>query len=446
MSRSRLQLPRIVLLAVLLSGCAEANNPKSADFAAWVSEEAIPLESLTAPLSAGATRTLQTAIGSARLIGIGESRHDTREQLLMKSLLVRTLIERSQFRVLILEESVPHVIALDRYVTQGEGELSELMNELAGWYLWDTEEMQATIAWVRRYNRTREPTDMVRIFGMDITAPLPGVREVLARLEAAGVPSPVDAHSLRLGLQEGDDWLQTQQRYAALPATERAELARSYDRLIETLTRHQDEVVESSSESEYRQALSFAEVGRAGNAFFSSHDLREGGKIRERAMADIALEIVHEVQSGKKAIIWAHNLHVAKGPFSMPALGEGTFGPMGVHLHDELGAQYLAIGGTFGNGGYGASLPPGERVFEIQEETVIDGALARVGLEHFWIDLRTAPDGGPAERWLHQNREWVAQDAAARLVPGQAFDLVYFVEQITRSQPSSRSLLRFRDG
>ena len=121
-------------------------------------------------------------------------------------MLVRYLIEDLGFRVLILEESVPHAESLDRYVTSGEGDLRGVMNRLAGWYLWDTEEMLEVVQWVRNFNEDREPDQQVRIFGVDITAPALGVQGVLESLEIAGVDTGLDACALGLDLQQGDFW------------------------------------------------------------------------------------------------------------------------------------------------------------------------------------------------------------------------------------------------
>ncbi|RLE29386.1 MAG: hypothetical protein DRJ61_14645, partial [Acidobacteria bacterium] len=113
-------------------------------------------------------------------------------------------------------------------------------------------------------------------------------------------------------------------------------------------------------------------------------------------------------------------------------------------LSAELGDTYITIGGTFGTGSYPPDLPPGERVFEPVSEDVMDGALALVGAPLFLLDLGGVDQNPTARRWLHQEREWKAQDSNALLVPIESFDLVYFVEEISRSQPSPLALARLQ--
>jgi erythromycin esterase len=433
-----------VLLAALASGCAKTESVDSRAFIEWASEHLIAVESPDSPLAEPELARFREAIGSARVVGLGDSRHDTREQLLLKGLLARHLIGDLGFRALILEESYPHAESLDRYVTSGEGDLRVVMNGLAGWYLWDTEEMLELVEWVRRFNEGRDPDQRVRVFGMDITAPALGVRAVLAFLGAAGADVPLGAQALGLDLQEGDFWPSTWERYAALPDERRRELAQNYDALVGLLKEQRARLVAYSSEGEYERMLLLAEIGRMGSALFSSGDRAEAGVIRERGMAKITLWLLDREVPGEKAVIWANNLHVAKSAFRMPELAEGALTPMGVLLSEALGDAYVAIGGTFGEGAYGSDLPPGERVFAQVSEDVMDGALARAGVPFFLLDLRGVEQSSAASGWLGRDRGWRAQDSRAMLVPSAAFDLVYFVGNVSRSRPTPLALRRFQ--
>ena len=433
-----------LVLAALACGCAKTKHTDSQAFIEWVSEKFIAVESLDAPLSGVSIESFREAIGSARVVGMGESRHDTREQLLLKSLLVRNLIEDLGFRSLILEESITHAESLDRYVTYGEGDLRNLMNSLAGWYLWDTEEMLELVEWIRQFNMGCEPGQEVRIVGMDITAPAVGVQAVVDYLRAAGTDMHLDTTSLGLDLQRGDYWPSTWQRYAASSDERRRDLMENYQKLIEAMESGRVELVASTSEDQFERLLWLAEIGKMGNTLFSSSSREEGGAIRERGMAQTVLRHLEREIPGEKAIIWSHNLHVARSTFRMPDLAEGTLEPMGVLLSKELGDSYLAIGGSFGEGSYGPGLPPGERSFPAASGDVFDGALTEVGVPVFLIDLREVEENSGASRWLRQDRELRAQDSWSVLVPSAAFDLVYFVKSISRSQPTPLALRRFQ--
>jgi erythromycin esterase len=433
----------LVLSMVMAGGCRETPSDDPTDFIPWASDHAVPVATVDTPLSPLELEPLREAIGSARVVGLGESRHDTREQLLLKGLLVRHLVEDFGFRALVLEESFSHAQALDRYVTSGEGDPRVILNQLAGWYLWDTEEMLALFEWIRRYNQLRPTDGRVRIFGTDITAPAAGVRRVLDAFEAAGVETRLEAQDLGLELHHGDFWPEIWERYRALTEDRRRRLTASYAALVEEVQGAKGRLVEETSEQEYERLLRMSRIGESGNALFSSSSREEGGKVRERGMAETTLWILEEEVPGERVVLWAHNLHVATDTFLMPGLAEGASGPMGIHLREALGDAYLAVGGTFGTGTFPGDLPPGPRTFERPSIDVMDGALAAVGPQFFWLDLRRVDRPSGADRWLRSSREWRAQDASARLVPAEAFDLVYYVDSISRSRPTPSALRRF---
>ncbi|NQV32759.1 MAG: erythromycin esterase family protein [Phycisphaeraceae bacterium] len=433
-----------ILVAVVPCGCTESIPSDHGAFEAWVSDRALPIKSLETSFSGKEIESLREMVGAARVVGLGESRHDTREQLLLKGLLTRHLIEDQGFRALIIEESFSHAARLDQYVTSGKGDPRALMNRLAGWYLWDTEEMLELVQWIRQFNEDREPGQKVHIFGMDITAPALGVQDVMNALADAGVKTHLDAQSLGLDLQRGDFWPTTWERYAALSDDRKKELAENYDALTTLVKVEKTRLMAFSSRQAYERMARLAEIGKQGNAMFSSASREEGGAIRERGMAQAVLWILDQAMAGSHAIVWSHNLHVARSTFRMPGLAEGTLTPMGAHLSDSLGDAYLAIGGTFGTGSYGADLPPGARMFEAVPEDVLDGALSQVGMTNFLVDRCAAASHSKAAQWLQKDREMRAQDTRVWLVPGKAFDWLYFVKEITRAQPTPLALRRFQ--
>ena len=225
MPRTFKSLLLVLIMSLLAFGCAAPKDEPeaSADFTSWARESLVPCEGDGFASARVDSALLAGAMGEARLVGLGESRHDTHEQFLVKGMLVRQLVEEQGFRALLIEESLPHARAIDRWVRGGDGELEDVMQEIAGWYLWDVEEMHELFRWMRAFNEGREAGDQVRVFGMDVTAPAQGVREVLAALESRGIARGLDEEKLGLELQEGDYWPTTWERYQGLIAERRDE-------------------------------------------------------------------------------------------------------------------------------------------------------------------------------------------------------------------------------
>jgi erythromycin esterase len=389
----------VLVGVVSVLGCGDGTSGSRA-FVEWASDNAIEIDSLDLSAPTADLEAIDPLIGSARLVGLGESRHDTREQLALKGRLVRHLIEDLGFRTLILEESTAHAEALDRLVRSGEGEPQTVLIQLAGWYLWDTDEMLELIEWIRDFNQIQPADRQVGIYGSDITAPALGIEQVLEALDGLGIAAGLDAQALGLDLHEGDFWPTTWQRYGSLSDERRAEITGSYQRLVDAVGSNRDTIVGALSEDAYERLLLLAEIGQSGNAMFLTTDRKEGGTIREAGMSHTTLWILDHRADDHRAILWAHNLHVATGPFQMPGLAEGDLFPMGVQLEFALGDDYIAIGGSFSRGLFPHDLPPGERVFEEPSSDVMDGALARVKRSPFILDLRQAEKDPAARAWL----------------------------------------------
>jgi erythromycin esterase len=444
MSETKFLLCLSFVCVAITAGCARVQSTEPDSFIEWASRNAVVIGGIDDPLSDPSLESLQSAVADSRLVGLGESRHDTREQLLLKKRLIMHLVEDMDFQAIFLEEDFAHTEALDRYITTGEGDIRSNMTGLPGWYLWDTEEMLGLIRWLRKVNQGRSPERMVHLYGMDITAPALGAEDVLGALEAAGIKTELDETALGLQLQQGNFWPTTWQRYSALTQEQRNGLAKNHEELAQLLKEEKSRLLSVIPQDDYQRLLLLGEVARMGNALFSSSNREQGGDVRERGMAQVVLRVLGNKPGAGKAIVWSHNLHIARSPFQMPGLAEGELIPMGFHLSEALGEGYLAFGGTFGTGSYPDSLPPGERIFESSPDSVMDGALAAVSVPSFFLDLRESKTDSVAYHWLGEPREWKAQDSLARMVPGTAFDLVYFVSEISRSQPTDSALQLFQ--
>ena len=424
-----------LLVCALIAGCERP----------MAGIEPIILTDSAAPLTGQSLSEFGRLIGDARMVALGESRHDTKEQFEARASLSRTLIEQLGFRTLILEESFSHCLALDEFVTSGEGEIRSVLNELAGWYLWDTEEMVEFVNWVRLFNETLPRDQMVRIFGMDITAPALGISRVV---QVADELDPAKGWATReygLDLHAGDRWPQTMRRYSSLSQEDANTIAQNLDALNVFTSDLVRTSIDSKSGGDSQLLAIQADIGKRGHAMFSASGIAEIGAIREEGMANVVEWITNQRDQETRTIVWTHNLHAAKSSFQMPQMAEGDFFPMGVLLAEMLGEDYVAIGASFGTGHYSADLPPGERSFPRLGAETVDGATAELGRDRILLSFRNLDASSAVSRWLSPDREWRMQDAVAILSPGKSFDAIYYVDEITRARPTPMALRKFRE-
>jgi erythromycin esterase len=154
-------------------------------------------------------------------------------------------------------------------------------------------------------------------------------------------------------------------------------------------------------------------------------------RFRDRAMAENVEWILQHEGPDAKAVLWAHNSHVASNPAQQS---------MGYHLRQALGHRLAIFGFAFNRGGFVAldSLLQ-RRAFEVgpAADSSVDGVLAAAGLSLAAVDLRAAPNG-PVAEWFaqphwHQSIGWGYEESPGsryvfRAMASMLYDVLLFVD------------------
>ncbi len=171
--RHSLGTRRIAAISATLSGAATCFAQPNPEQLAWVKAQAIPFATVEAGHGFDDLQPLKTIIGEARVVGLGEATHGTREHFQMKHRLVGFLVEEMGFTTFGIEASTPEAYRLDRYVLTGEGDPARLIGGMLFW-TWNTEEVLDMVQWMREYNVKQEQTGSpkrVRFTGNDMQTP-----------------------------------------------------------------------------------------------------------------------------------------------------------------------------------------------------------------------------------------------------------------------------------
>lgn len=173
----------------------------------------------------------------------------------------------------------------------------------------------------------------------------------------------------------------------------------------------------------------------------------EGRKAREKAMAGQVQTILSRMPAGSKVALWVHDDHASM------ALPEDWTGvePMGWHLREVLGKDYLATGTAFRRGAFLAvdksspSRAVGTFTVPAHPEATLDAALDSIGKPLLALDLRLIPVQGETAAWFQTPQgtwrigaEFSGAERKSHLcqmVAPKAFDLLFFVE---RTRPPRR--------
>lgn len=163
-----MKLIRFSAAAALLLAPASAGADPTPEEIAWLREHAHPLRTTEPGSDLEDLECLRELIGDARVVGLGEATHGTREHFQLKHRITEFLASEIGFNVFSIEASTPEAYAVDRYVSHGAGDPAELIEGM-GFWTWDTEEVLGMVQWMRRFNEnnTDNPRS-IRFTGFDL--------------------------------------------------------------------------------------------------------------------------------------------------------------------------------------------------------------------------------------------------------------------------------------
>ncbi|MFE6054121.1 erythromycin esterase family protein [Kitasatospora sp. NPDC056446] len=378
-------------------------------------------------------RALDTMIGDATVVGLGEATHGTHEFFTMKQRVLRHLVEQKGFTAFALETSWSSGLRIDDYV-QGRtgGDARRLVKETMSGSPWERQEFADLIEWIRSYNR-EHPQRTVHFVGDDLDFPAVGdplfdrVTDYVRGAAPGSLPRLEQSYAALRPLDDAIAYV------TGTPLAERlskAALAQQTLELVTAATGSGGEAYEWALQNarSIAQTFAFAAVNLDDPA-----DLAAKQTLRDRAMTDNVLW--WQRHTGAKLLLSAHNGHVGYKS-SDPVLYPRT---QGSYLRDALGPGYLAIGFTFDRGSFLTKDTP----FAAEWKTVTvppatadmnEYTLDRVRYRDYYVDLRSVPP--TARGWL--DTEHPTYDAGTifpnplpRLAIGPAYDVLVHLHETT---------------
>ena len=299
---------------------------------------------LTAPpgrLGASAGTLFDDLARKARVLGIGEATHGSREFNDMRLALTKRAIERSGYRIVAIEGSMTRIDQLNAYAA-GTAPASTLELTQSGWIGRRT--LRELVIWLREWNAAH-PADCVRVVGVDAQDfhfILPRVRAALLRVygeRAVEQWTPLERELAAADSQSavfGDSRVAPGVREALLQLSNIVALDGPVVRRVHGDSTYRFLVIA------FRSFAQFADYNSGATAL--THH-------RDWYMAANVLLALDDAGPRSKALYWAHNAHVAHRDRTSSS---GTTGGV---LHAALGCGYQAVAQTFSAGAFTAQRP-----------------------------------------------------------------------------------------
>lgn len=394
------------------------------------------------------------ALADARIIGLGEATHGTREFFQLKHRIVRYLVEEQGLRLFTMEANLPETMALNNYIVHGEGDALEALAGTHFW-VWRNEAVLALVEWLREFNADRPLDDRVRFYGIDAQYTI-GAIEYLDEFLASADPN--FRKEIQADLAATNDEGNTNDQYMSDHDPDATE--RLLDRLGTAFEERRESFVTATSEREAvmaRRCLRVIEQVRQRRIARETDGVQASMVVRDEAMAE-NLSWLLEYKAVDRTVIWAHDSHICQtvniGAHIEPAPSLGSY------LADRYGDDYFALGFDFFGGSFraiGTGLTPESELntWSLNEPPAesITCVFAATGCDLAFLDFDTAIGNDRLDEWLAEPRakrklgavyygsdgpsenekDGQAAHNAVRVLP-EAFDGLLFVRETTPSQ------------
>ncbi|MCC6426370.1 MAG: erythromycin esterase family protein [Phycisphaerales bacterium] len=155
-------LPLAAILALTAPSFAQSpTTTLTPAQAQWLRSNAVELTTIQPGNGFADLQPLKAMIGNARIVGLGEGTHGTREHFQAKHRLVEFLVEEMGFDIFSIEANMPEAYALDDYILGGHGDVNTLISGMYFW-TWNTEEVRGMVEWMRDYNARQSTAGSAR--------------------------------------------------------------------------------------------------------------------------------------------------------------------------------------------------------------------------------------------------------------------------------------------
>jgi len=429
---------------------AAANTGENDAVTAWLKQHAIALKTLEPSQGLEDLRPLKHILRNARLVGLGEESHGAREIFQFKHRAIEFLVRELGFTVLAMEVSYPASLRINDYVLNGRGDRDKALAGQELW-AWDTQEVTTVIEWLRQYNQTAPQGRKVKFVGFDMHNSAQAIDVLLAYLEKVA-PQRVESTAAALKSLRPTGPGRQHFEYILTSAAVKSQTQAAINELIGFLSINQTRFSRLTSPGEFNSTFEqarilaqFADVyGRP--EIDKEHPENSRGAARDFYMAENIERVLSAEAPSTRAILWAHNEHIAT-----------TKQGMGSHLRQTFGTAYYAIGSSFNQGSFQArEMAKDVTIGALTEFTVgpapegsVDWYLARTGLKTFLVDFRQAATDPLMSDWLktpHRMRaiglgfshQW--KDSLTSISLDGTFDGIAFIDQVTRARPNATGM------
>jgi erythromycin esterase len=394
-----------VAAVVCIPACGDSSPTATADPPAeWIAEHAHTISIDPADESFADLEPFRQAIGSARLVMLGEQSHGDGTTFLAKTRLIKFLHQEMGFDVLAFESGLYDVKKVWELIEAGEPAGSAMPRGIFSIWTGSAEVLPLT-AYIEAEAQSARP---LRLAGFD--SQLTGsasedflVEDLTAFLTQRGskaVEDPGwDASAAMLQTFASNAWWQTR------PTEEEKDAVAGF--LQDLLTEIEGFQPDTAGAFWTQMLESLQEEVKHTWSYEPGAWRLDVSSIRDRQMGRNLLWLLEHGFPGSKVIVWAATLHVARHVEDLEIVGSSLtydgYTTMGQVVWDGIGSNAYAVGFTAGGGQVGRWFDA-PRGVDAPRSGSLEDVFERGGFTNAFLDFRTIAAGG----------EWLEGDLLSR--------------------------------
>ncbi|GMR68526.1 MULTISPECIES: erythromycin esterase family protein [Bacillus] len=396
----------------------------------WLEEHAKPLKTTNPTASLNDLKPLKDMVGSASIVGLGETTHGAHEVFTMKHRIVHYLVSEKGFTNLVLEEGWDRALKLDRYVLTGKGNPNQYLSPE-----FKTKEIVDLINWIKEYNTDPKHKSKVRVIGMDIQSVSKNIYNNITEYVRRNNPKLLP--SLEEKIKDLIPVTKDINIFSGLTKENKEKYISDAKQINALLEQNKNTLNGNSKEFAWikqtariieqftTMAASFPDNP---SEFFLKHDIAmyENVKWTEEHLG--------------KTIVWAHNGHVSKTnmiPFIYPKVA-------GQHLAEHYRKRYVSIGTSVFEGQYNVYNSNREfgpyGILKSDDPNSYNYTFGQVKNDQFLLDLRK--ENGITNTWLNEKHpifsgittEGPDIPKTVDISLGKSFDILVQIQKVSPSQ------------